>query len=175
MMNCSRLARLRVPLCAKGGRLPAARRTLQLHTQHARQAHGLPRSLPLPVAASLPLAMCLGGGSLIVQCDNDGPARTVPAHHLEPVLQGEPPVSLVQRVKQRVVDLWNKLCRFFMASKRIVICGSVISSALLLTPFAVYSNQKEFLWRYYLNSIQYLGPTFIKLAQWASTRPDLFP
>lgn len=45
----------------------------------------------------------------------------------------------------------------------------------MLTPPALFLNYKEELWSYYLNCIQYLGPTFIKLAQWASTRPDLFP
>lgn len=30
-------------------------------------------------------------------------------------------------------------------------------------------------WTYLVWAIQHLGPTFIKLAQWASSRPDLFP
>jgi aarF domain-containing kinase len=34
---------------------------------------------------------------------------------------------------------------------------------------------EEFTWDYIIWSIQRLGPCFIKLAQWASTRPDLFP
>ena len=34
---------------------------------------------------------------------------------------------------------------------------------------------EDFVWDYCLWSIQKLGPTFIKLAQWASTRPDLYP
>jgi aarF domain-containing kinase len=34
---------------------------------------------------------------------------------------------------------------------------------------------EEFTWDYIIWSIQRLGPTFVKMAQWASTRPDLFP
>lgn len=34
---------------------------------------------------------------------------------------------------------------------------------------------EEFTWDYIMWSIQRLGPCFVKLAQWASTRPDLFP
>jgi aarF domain-containing kinase len=34
---------------------------------------------------------------------------------------------------------------------------------------------EEFLWNYLIWTIENLGPTFIKFAQWASTRPDLYP
>lgn len=34
---------------------------------------------------------------------------------------------------------------------------------------------ETWLWDYMIWSAEQLGPTFIKLAQWASTRPDLFP
>jgi len=34
---------------------------------------------------------------------------------------------------------------------------------------------EEFTWDYIMWSIQRLGPCFVKLAKWASTRPDLFP
>jgi aarF domain-containing kinase len=34
---------------------------------------------------------------------------------------------------------------------------------------------EEYVWDFCLWAVQALGPTFIKLAQWASTRPDLYP
>lgn len=34
---------------------------------------------------------------------------------------------------------------------------------------------EDLVWDYCMWSIQLLGPTFVKLAQWASTRPDLYP
>lgn len=37
------------------------------------------------------------------------------------------------------------------------------------------SPVEEFTWTYLVWAIQQLGPCFVKLAQWASTRPDLFP
>lgn len=47
---------------------------------------------------------------------------------------------------------------------------------LLKKNFIILSNNIENItWNYLLYSISQLGPCFIKLAQWASTRPDLFP
>eukprot|EP00428_Durinskia_dybowskii_P061335 CAMPEP_0170369344 /NCGR_PEP_ID=MMETSP0117_2-20130122/7933_1 /TAXON_ID=400756 /ORGANISM="Durinskia baltica, Strain CSIRO CS-38" /LENGTH=594 /DNA_ID=CAMNT_0010624057 /DNA_START=70 /DNA_END=1854 /DNA_ORIENTATION=- len=51
-------------------------------------------------------------------------------------------------------------------------------TVLLPTSYVVGSSVpavEEFTWDYIIWSIQHLGPCFVKLAQWASTRPDLFP
>jgi hypothetical protein len=83
--------------------------------------------------------------------------------------------STYQYVKRSLYSLWRYLKRFFYASKRITECSLVIGSAVVIAPPALYFGREEFLWQYIVDSIQYLGPTFIKLAQWASSRPDLFP
>jgi hypothetical protein len=51
---------------------------------------------------------------------------------------------------------------------------------LILAPATIafgdyFPALEELVWDYCLWSVVQLGPTFIKLAQWASTRPDLFP
>jgi hypothetical protein len=80
-----------------------------------------------------------------------------------------------QTVKRVVYSLWKYLKRIFYASKRITECSLVIGAAVVIAPPALYFGKEEFLWQHIVDSIQYLGPTFIKLAQWASSRPDLFP
>ncbi len=44
----------------------------------------------------------------------------------------------------------------------------------MVTPAALYFEKDEDLFSLYIWCIEKLGPTFIKMAQWASTRPDLF-
>lgn len=83
--------------------------------------------------------------------------------------------TTLQYLQRQLHQLWKYLKRFFYASKRITECSLVIGSALVIAPPALYFGKEEFLWQYIVDSIQYLGPTFIKLAQWASSRPDLFP
>ena len=46
---------------------------------------------------------------------------------------------------------------------------------LLIPAFCLYPISKPFFNRYLLWSFQALGATFIKLGQWASTRPDILP
>ena len=166
MINCSRMVKIRNMHCLNSGRVF---KPLRCFNSSARFSN----VVPISAAAALPLVMTFGRINVQSYCEAPA-AQTVPKAHIQPVDESQP-VSRIQQLKKCVVDLWNKICRLFMASKRIVVCGTVISSALLLTPVAINLNYKEFLWTYYLSSIQYLGPTFIKLAQWASTRPDLFP
>ena len=39
----------------------------------------------------------------------------------------------------------------------------------------IFPNLEEYTWRYLIWAVGRLGPCFVKFAQWASTRPDLFP
>lgn len=100
------------------------------------------------------------------------PIRPQQVHYIPPSTHQE---TTFQYLKRQIHNLWRYLKRFFYASKRITECTLVIGSALLLTPPALYFGKEDYLWQYIVDSIQYLGPTFIKLAQWASSRPDLFP
>ena len=51
----------------------------------------------------------------------------------------------------------------------------IFSPTIFLTPVLVWTkSMRHVLHRCMVWSIQLSGPTFIKLGQWASTRPDLF-
>lgn len=82
--------------------------------------------------------------------------------------------STTEFLKRKVKEIYHWLRRFFLATKRTAVCTVVISTAVVVSPIALYFGKEQFVWNYIVDSIQFLGPTFIKLAQWASTRPDLF-
>ena len=83
--------------------------------------------------------------------------------------------STTEFLKRKAKEIYDWLVRFFLAAKRSAVCTTVITTAAIVSPLALYFGKEEFVWNYIVSSIQYLGPTFIKLAQWASSRPDLFP
>jgi hypothetical protein len=65
-------------------------------------------------------------------------------------------------------------------SSRLVLYTLLGAPMLVLLPSArIFGDTcpplERFSWGYMIWAIQTLGPCFIKLAQWASTRPDLFP
>lgn len=69
----------------------------------------------------------------------------------------------------------NKLSRYLAAISRIGYCIGLTIPAVTVGPIAIYFGNSEVVWNYITWAIEAMGPTFIKLAQWASTRPDLFP
>ncbi len=69
---------------------------------------------------------------------------------------------------------WDLFVSYLQALKRIIYCALIASPVVLVTPAALYLDKEEDLFNLYLWCIETLGPTFIKMAQWASTRPDLF-
>jgi len=114
-------------------------------------------------------------------------------------------ISSNVNVKKRkyIVLVWNKIARkirnwvaLFWEALLVSIRGGEVairlSPLLLLTPASIMAeyfntnsnrNINEYKatmicnmsWRYFINAIQSLGPAFVKLSQWASTRRDLFP
>jgi hypothetical protein len=82
--------------------------------------------------------------------------------------------STTEFLKRKIKEVYDWLRRFFLATKRTAVCTAVISTAVVISPIALFFGKEQFVWNYIVDSIQFLGPTFIKLAQWASSRPDLF-
>jgi aarF domain-containing kinase len=65
--------------------------------------------------------------------------------------------------------------RAWLATKRLVTLGVLVSPMLVLTPLSYTSKfWDQFWWDYSKWGIEQAGPTFIKFVQWATTRQDMF-
>ena len=84
-------------------------------------------------------------------------------------------LDLTPRSWVEALSAWAAgLVKYLRAWYRMAYCTSVVSSVAWLAPGILFFQDKEALYRYIIRCIEHLGPTFIKLAQWASSRPDLF-
>lgn len=80
-----------------------------------------------------------------------------------------PPKTLASRVVYKVKRTVEYLWRLMQYA----IYGI---PALSLVPLGYYvPSTEDAVWSYLVWTIEQLGPTFIKFAQWASSRPDIFP
>ena len=84
--------------------------------------------------------------------------------------------AVAEKVKE-VVRLIKKILEYLQRIFSYTVLGlpvvCVASTAYALG--GVAPAIEEIVWDYCMWSIQLMGPTFVKLAQWASTRPDLYP
>jgi len=71
----------------------------------------------------------------------------------------------------------SKLRTFLSLLLRLIRISLTLSPLTILAPLSLLPSQNlhSLTWRYTHNALQSLGPCFVKLAQWASTRRDLFP
>jgi len=78
----------------------------------------------------------------------------------------------IRRRLWKLVQMLKDLCSVAIRATEI---GVILSPLTILGPAAfVTSSMEQFTWSYLLHAIQWLGPAFVKLAQWAATRRDLF-
>lgn len=108
-------------------------------------------------------------------CDSVMHIQQEPQVITVPLTPASATTSLFETIKTKILEFWTWLTRFARGTKRIAICGGVASSIFMFAPIALYFKNEELLWKYVVNCLQFLGPTFIKLGQWASSRPDMFP
>ncbi len=81
-----------------------------------------------------------------------------------------------QRTWLEFVQDWIQRIRdYFRISSRFLFCSTVILGTAAVTPVMKLFYSEDVVWSFVVTSIELLGPTFIKMGQWASSRPDLFP
>lgn len=86
-------------------------------------------------------------------------------------------VAAVSKAASRAGEVAEKLYRY---TSRIFTYSLYGTPLLAMLPFyftlgRIFPAVEEMMLEYLIWSTQRLGPCFIKLAQWASSRPDLFP
>ena len=84
--------------------------------------------------------------------------------------------SAVASTVQYGTDFLFFLWELFLDSMRAMQLGLVFAPVAISYPLSLICNQTREVWtRMFTSALKWAGPTFIKLGQWASTRPDLFP
>lgn len=83
--------------------------------------------------------------------------------------------SLQERMMKAIETLYRKVVEYLSCTARILFCSLVTTPVAVASPIAMLIGKEKELWEYLIWCIELLGPTFIKMAQWAATRPDLFP
>jgi hypothetical protein len=69
----------------------------------------------------------------------------------------------------------NKVERVYAAISRLVTLALIAAPLVILWPVSLFvDSAKQWSWNYALWGLEEAGPTFVKLTQWATTRPDLF-
>ncbi|GKY95404.1 hypothetical protein MPSEU_000501900 [Mayamaea pseudoterrestris] len=104
------------------------------------------------------------------------------------MLAGSPFVGTVGKPRplHRAVDWIKRLLQKYWDYVLVFMRGTeiafILSPLMLLTPAAVFADQflhtsavSDMSWAYLLSAVQFFGPVFVKLSQWAATRRDIFP
>jgi aarF domain-containing kinase len=85
-------------------------------------------------------------------------------------------LQTLSRIRAAFLRMYKALCEHVQNVLRSLHILLWLSPVAVLAPLGCTSPAMNTLaWRYTTHAIQSLGPTFIKFAQWAATRRDLFP
>ena len=116
-------------------------------------------------------AECQLSASLVPVAKADG-ILVKPREDMDDMLREEN-TSTLRRVYKRAVKVVRYMQRLFMYALLGLPAAAIVPAAYAAS--AIIPSAEEWGWNYMIWAIEQLGPTFIKLAQWASTRPDLYP
>jgi len=149
------------------------------------------RSLPFPTGTSLSVSASMIASSSYMpaaSCDDTPISPAMPEIVATSPVMFQPQEDAIDAAKE---SLWTYLISKVQRSLSALKKGAryverVLTYIVLSVPLAGLAPANYFLgpsipqveevtWGYLVWAIQTLGPCFIKLAQWASTRPDLFP
>jgi len=130
-------------------------------------------------------------GRIIPQNDNQSEDQIVPANNIV-ACSPDKNDTIVKRVLSRLKKTSRFLYNMFLLLFRGAQIGFQLSPMLILSPLAILESRllisgqegkltkddnwvEGVTWKYFLQTLHSLGPAFVKLAQWAATRRDLFP
>jgi len=84
-------------------------------------------------------------------------------------------LSTMCTIKRKLKRAWHYLTRAFRLLTRSLLVASLATPYLLTYPLTPLSPTFHTLWlRSCCHTVEFAGAAFIKLAQWASSRPDMF-
>ena len=130
---------------------------------------------PPPALPLLGIAVSVLFSSLLPGPESSSVAVCAAAPYVAPaVVVVPPPSSFLCRLSY----LRRSFVRYFRALLRLLRVTATLLPLSVLAPATLVLPSpflRDVTWRYATFSIQSLGPAFIKLAQWAATRRDLFP
>lgn len=91
----------------------------------------------------------------------------------QPIQQQGEQEGLINKYSQKVLKIIRYCHRMLMYALLGLPVVAIAPTAYMMRH--IVPEAEEWGWTYMIWAIEQLGPTFIKLAQWASTRPDLYP
>ncbi|KCV73438.1 hypothetical protein H696_00975 [Fonticula alba] len=102
--------------------------------------------------------------------------RLVPSARADPGARWSPRLAGPSALAARSADF---LATCVVDSMRAAFLATVLSPVLLAAPICLSDNSPVWLrtafWHLVTEALELCGPTFIKLGQWAATRPDMLP
>eukprot|EP00050_Salpingoeca_kvevrii_P019664 m.88946 g.88946 ORF g.88946 m.88946 type:complete len:557 (+) comp8517_c0_seq2:37-1707(+) len=87
-----------------------------------------------------------------------------------------PPAAVRSAVTAPPLSLWQRFRRILRIVVRCIRLCAIYAPLVAAYPLlALTARTRGWWWQYALWAVEVSGPAFIKFAQWATTRPDIFP